>query len=450
MPNNSQGKKQEVEDHCVLNDNHDLCVLHYINGVNSRTRQPMAVPVRTTEPKHDLARDILFIVRLWVLKAHDGKSQASNNFVEKFLGTVKFGNDQIAPILGYGDLVQGFGKLLSEFYCYIRDLREMSILTEWCMASNQWETSSLHVVVKHAILSYQQHPSAQRWKKFHQLDLRLWNPSQSVRTRRQLETDGEMCMFALTVSRTEPNNIKEAMADSAWMKSMLENFTSVDRLRYDSIGIQWLQTLDAVLSGYSVDQTNLCHRLWLHFDKILCIVSQRQQLPSRASSSSIPVSSTSDVIDHFIRNRLGLIYSGYIRGKNVHERGLVLEERAGRSMVLVGQSKPSIEEPIFSLNSLTIKPIVSDISVEIKEFLQLSFKFLEMPNAGDDALNTIVNSLASAATTYSTKSLQFANKSHELVDNGGSYFDFSQVRKELFDIYNSILTTSGSLPAQRS
>nr|GFD08766.1 integrase, catalytic region, zinc finger, CCHC-type, peptidase aspartic, catalytic [Tanacetum cinerariifolium] len=29
------------------------------------------------------------------------------NFVEKFLGTVKFGNDQIAPIIGYGDLVQG-------------------------------------------------------------------------------------------------------------------------------------------------------------------------------------------------------------------------------------------------------------------------------------------------------------------------------------------------------
>nr|GFA28074.1 copia protein [Tanacetum cinerariifolium] len=28
------------------------------------------------------------------------------NFMEKFLGTVKFGNDQIAPILGYGDLVQ--------------------------------------------------------------------------------------------------------------------------------------------------------------------------------------------------------------------------------------------------------------------------------------------------------------------------------------------------------
>ncbi|GKG12845.1 hypothetical protein Tco_0347082, partial [Tanacetum coccineum] len=29
------------------------------------------------------------------------------NFVEKYLGTVYFGNDQFAPILGYGDLVQG-------------------------------------------------------------------------------------------------------------------------------------------------------------------------------------------------------------------------------------------------------------------------------------------------------------------------------------------------------
>ncbi|GJR96248.1 retrovirus-related pol polyprotein from transposon TNT 1-94 [Tanacetum coccineum] len=29
------------------------------------------------------------------------------NFWEKFLGTVRFGNDQFAPILGYGDLIQG-------------------------------------------------------------------------------------------------------------------------------------------------------------------------------------------------------------------------------------------------------------------------------------------------------------------------------------------------------
>ncbi|GKE90823.1 integrase, catalytic region, zinc finger, CCHC-type containing protein, partial [Tanacetum coccineum] len=36
-----------------------------------------------------------------------GNLKLLTNFVEKFLGTVKYGNDQIALILGYGDLVQG-------------------------------------------------------------------------------------------------------------------------------------------------------------------------------------------------------------------------------------------------------------------------------------------------------------------------------------------------------
>nr|GEZ52018.1 retrovirus-related Pol polyprotein from transposon TNT 1-94 [Tanacetum cinerariifolium] len=55
----------------------------------------------------------------------------------------------------------------------------------------------------------------------------------SVRTRRQLESDGEMCMFALTVSRTESKNIKEAMADSAWIESMKEELHQFDRLDMD-------------------------------------------------------------------------------------------------------------------------------------------------------------------------------------------------------------------------
>nr|GFA09489.1 hypothetical protein [Tanacetum cinerariifolium] len=64
----------------------------------------------------------------------------------------------------------------------------------------------------------------------HPLEQVIRNPSQSVRTRRQLESDGEMCMFALTVSRTEPKNIKEAMADSAWIESMQEELHQFDRL----------------------------------------------------------------------------------------------------------------------------------------------------------------------------------------------------------------------------
>ncbi|GJS15407.1 retrovirus-related pol polyprotein from transposon TNT 1-94 [Tanacetum coccineum] len=77
---------------------------------------------------------------------------------------------------------------------------------------------------------YHPHPFAQRWTKDHPLEQVIRNPSQSIRTRRQLETDGKMCMFALTVSQTEPKNIKEAMADSTWIESMQEELHQFDRL----------------------------------------------------------------------------------------------------------------------------------------------------------------------------------------------------------------------------
>nr|GFA10676.1 hypothetical protein [Tanacetum cinerariifolium] len=77
------------------------------------------------------------------------------------------------------------------------------------------KTSSRHVDSLNMHTFYQHHPSEHRWTKDHPLEQVIRNPSQSVRTRRQLESDGEMCMFALTVSCTEPKNIKEAMADSA-------------------------------------------------------------------------------------------------------------------------------------------------------------------------------------------------------------------------------------------
>nr|GFC07134.1 hypothetical protein [Tanacetum cinerariifolium] len=79
------------------------------------------------------------------------------------------------------------------------------------------ETSSHHVDSLNIHTFYQRHPSEHRWKKDHPLEQVIGNPSQSVKIRRQLESDGKMCMFALTVSRTEPKNIKEAMADSAWI-----------------------------------------------------------------------------------------------------------------------------------------------------------------------------------------------------------------------------------------
>nr|GEZ00728.1 hypothetical protein [Tanacetum cinerariifolium] len=62
----------------------------------------------------------------------------------------------------------------------------------------QGETSSRHVDSSNMHNLYQRYPSEHRWTKDHPLEQVIENPSQSVRTRRQLESDAEMCMFALT------------------------------------------------------------------------------------------------------------------------------------------------------------------------------------------------------------------------------------------------------------
>nr|GEX21762.1 hypothetical protein [Tanacetum cinerariifolium] len=57
------------------------------------------------------------------------------------------------------------------------------------------------------------------------------NPSRPVQTRQKLATDPEMCMYALTVSTTEPKNIKEAMADSTWIEVIQEELYQFDKLQ---------------------------------------------------------------------------------------------------------------------------------------------------------------------------------------------------------------------------
>ncbi|GKC71314.1 retrovirus-related pol polyprotein from transposon TNT 1-94, partial [Tanacetum coccineum] len=220
LDNNSQGKMKEVEDHrrsfkffnnktfvtacndnlnvkasnfnfvcvtcgkCLLNDNHDLCVLHYINGMNSRIKQPIVLPISTIEPKRTVnqyvatphkrtvasvstnqtPRSILRKLYEHVSKTCSWwypkltppgykwkpKSKAknvntnasmplgtksktfnisepktiresslsntplsSNSFAAR---TVNFRNDQIALILGYGDLVQGNVTIKKVYY----------------------------------------------------------------------------------------------------------------------------------------------------------------------------------------------------------------------------------------------------------------------------------------------------------------------------------------------
>ncbi|GJS22915.1 integrase, catalytic region, zinc finger, CCHC-type containing protein [Tanacetum coccineum] len=79
--------------------------------------------------------------------------------------------------------------------------------------------------------SFQPQSHDYRWTRDHPLEQVRGNPTMPVRIRRQLATDPEMCMFALTVSIVETKNIKEAMADSAWIEAMQDELHQFDKLK---------------------------------------------------------------------------------------------------------------------------------------------------------------------------------------------------------------------------
>nr|GEX45006.1 retrovirus-related Pol polyprotein from transposon TNT 1-94 [Tanacetum cinerariifolium] len=106
--------------------------------------------------KEQIVQLILFIVDSGCTKHMTGNLKLLCNFIEKFLGTVRFGNDQFAPILRYGDLVKGnvtFNRVyyvegfnhnlfsVGQFYdvdlevafwkstCFVRDLQGNNLLT---------------------------------------------------------------------------------------------------------------------------------------------------------------------------------------------------------------------------------------------------------------------------------------------------------------------------------
>ncbi|GKB77163.1 retrovirus-related pol polyprotein from transposon TNT 1-94 [Tanacetum coccineum] len=93
------------------------------------------------------------------------------------------------------------------------------------------DSSSCNIDNSNMHTFYQHYQSDYRWTKNHPLEQVCGNPSKPVQTRRQLATNPEMCVFALTVSTAEPKNIKEAMADHAWIEAMLEELHQFDRLK---------------------------------------------------------------------------------------------------------------------------------------------------------------------------------------------------------------------------
>nr|GEV21452.1 retrovirus-related Pol polyprotein from transposon TNT 1-94 [Tanacetum cinerariifolium] len=91
-------------------------------------------------------------------------------------------------------------------------------------------SSSQYVDPSNMHTFYQPYPYEFQWTKGHPLEQVIGEPLRPVLTRNQLRSDGDMCMYALTVSTMEPKNVKEALTNPAWIESMQEELLHFKRL----------------------------------------------------------------------------------------------------------------------------------------------------------------------------------------------------------------------------
>ncbi|GKE56817.1 retrovirus-related pol polyprotein from transposon TNT 1-94 [Tanacetum coccineum] len=68
------------------------------------------------------------------------------------------------------------------------------------------------------------------WTKDHPIANVIGNPSRSVSTRKQLQTDAMWCNFDAFLTSVEPKNLKQEMTEPSWINAMKEEIHEFQRL----------------------------------------------------------------------------------------------------------------------------------------------------------------------------------------------------------------------------
>nr|GEU98314.1 retrovirus-related Pol polyprotein from transposon TNT 1-94 [Tanacetum cinerariifolium] len=218
------------------------------------------------------------------------------NFVHKFLSTVKFGNNQIAKIMGYGDYqignitilrvyyVEGLGhKLFSigqfcdsdlevsfrKHTCFVRNLevpvvaapRDVDLADSLVSASIDQDALSINSTYQGSSSNvrpiHTPFKSLSRWTKDHPVANVIRDPSHSVSTRKQLQTDAMCCYFDSFLTSVEPKNFKQEITEPSWIdaKPTEKHLNAVKQIfRYlkgtINMGIWYSKDTDTSLSAY--------------------------------------------------------------------------------------------------------------------------------------------------------------------------------------------------------
>nr|GFA29038.1 hypothetical protein [Tanacetum cinerariifolium] len=211
-----------------------------------------------------------------------GNRALLTNFVKKFLGTVRFGNNDFTVIAGYGDMVIAIGiacftqnrliihkrfdktpyelmnkrkpniKFFRVFGCrcyllndnedvgkikakgdigvfvgYSKESAAFRIYNKRTQDAYFDASTSFHDP-SNVHTYYQPYPHEKKWTKDHPLHKIIGDPKSSVRTRGQL---ANLCLFSCLLSSIEPANVAEAFRDDDWVSAMKEELDQFARLK---------------------------------------------------------------------------------------------------------------------------------------------------------------------------------------------------------------------------
>ncbi|GJR18458.1 retrovirus-related pol polyprotein from transposon TNT 1-94 [Tanacetum coccineum] len=149
---------------------HELCFLEFVSDMNASSKSKSVKKSKKKEewkPTGKVVQIVLWYLDSGCSKHMTGDRSQLTNFVHKFLGTLKFDNEQIAKIMG--------------------------------ISGNQ--------------------------------SLYIEDPSHSVSTRKQLQTDAMWCYFDAFLTSIEPKNFKQAMTKPSWIDTMQEEIHEFKRLQ---------------------------------------------------------------------------------------------------------------------------------------------------------------------------------------------------------------------------
>nr|GEU84714.1 hypothetical protein [Tanacetum cinerariifolium] len=215
-------KTVPIEEH-PRNSRNDSCVTKFLKKVNSRAKVPSNKTTNRNKPVEKTDADVASQQELDMLfgPLYDEFFNAGTNPSTTIPSTS-------APSAHTNMHAEENNNDQAEEREHIPD-DEFTILL--CAPTQEVAECSSHNIGNSNVPSFNQpQVSEYRWTKDHPLEQVCGNPSRPMQTRRKLATNPEMCMYALTVSTAEPKNIKETMADSAWIEAMQEELHQFDIL----------------------------------------------------------------------------------------------------------------------------------------------------------------------------------------------------------------------------